>query len=351
MATEVLGESGTIPLIEAGQEHLTPVATYHAALDTAKARWRFRRDHPTRIGDPASVVGLAAATGQPYLVNDTRRAGPVPSADRRGLASCIAAPVIAKDKLLGVLATSLMRPPRQCTPAALRVATALADRAALAIENARRDARERELRQRLEGLNRQSRDVHQRKSAVVPLVSHALQPPRTSMLGSIALRLEGQGGPLATRQREWVGMIGDNADRLMALIDDLLDSARLEAGRIELKRTPCARVPLLQEVARALRPPLEGKAPWFRLERAAALPAVVGDADRVRPILTHLLSKALKDTPSGGRITITARGHAGRVRVAVQDTGIGLAPEDQAPLFTPFFRAQQDVTQGGAARD
>jgi signal transduction histidine kinase len=132
----------------------------------------------------------------------------------------------------------------------------------------------------------------------------------------------------------------------MALIDDLLDIARIEAGRIELKRTPLDLVPLIQEVARALRPQLKGKDQWFSLELAEALPAVVGDADRVRQILTNLLSNALKYTPSGGRITITAHGDAGRVRVAVQDTGIGLAPEDQAQLFTPFFRAQNDATQG-----
>jgi signal transduction histidine kinase len=202
------------------------------------------------------------------------------------------------------------------------------------------------LRHLLEGLNRQIQEVNQRKSEFVTLVSHELQTPLTSMMGYIELLLEGQGGPLAKRPREWVGIIGDNADRLMALIDDLLDIARIEAGRIELKRTPLDLVPLIQEVARALRPQLEGKDQWFSLELAEALPAVVGDADRVRQILTNLLSNALKYTPSGGRITITARGDAGRVRVAVQDTGIGLAPEDQAQLFTPFFRARNDATRG-----
>jgi PAS domain S-box-containing protein len=346
MATEVLGESCTIHLIEEGKEHLTPFATYHADPETGKSRWRVLRDNPTRIGDPASVVGLAAANGQPYLVKDARMEGPVKYADHLGIASFIAVPVIAKEKILGVLATSIMSPLRQFTQADLRLATALADRAALAIENARLYERERVLRHLLEGLNRQIQEVNQRKSEFVTLVSHELQTPLTSMIGYIELLLEGQGGPLAKRQREWVGIIGDNADRLMALIDDLLDIARIEAGRIELKRTPLDLVPLIQEVARALRPQLEGKDQWFSLELAEALPAVVGDADRVRQILTNLLSNALKYTPSGGRITITARGDAGRVRVAVQDTGIGLAPEDQAQLFTPFFRAQNDATQG-----
>jgi signal transduction histidine kinase len=202
------------------------------------------------------------------------------------------------------------------------------------------------LRHLLEHLNRQIQEVNQRKTDLVTLVSHELLTPLTSMMGYIELLLEGQSGPLADRQREWLGIIGDNASRLVTLIDDLLDIARIEAGRIEMKRTPLALVPLIQEVACALRPQLEGKGQWLTLELAEALPAVVGDADRVRQILTNLLSNALKYTPPEGRITITACGDAGCVRIAVQDTGIGLAPEDQAQLFTPFFRAQNDATQG-----
>jgi PAS domain S-box-containing protein len=346
MATEVLGESCTIHLVEEGKTHLTPVATYHADPKTRKARLQVLRDNPIRIGDPASVVGLAAANGQPYLVKDAHMEGPVKHADRLSIASLIAVPMIAQGKILGVLATSTINPPRQFTQADLQLATALADRAALAIENARLYEQERVLRQRLEALNRLIQEVNRRKSEFVTLVSHELKTPLTSMTGYIELLLEEQGGPLAQRQREWLGIIGDNADRLIMLIDDLLDIARIEAGRIELKRTPLDLVPLIQEVAHALRPQIEGKGQWLTLELAEALPAVAGDADRVRQILTNLLANALKYTPAGGCITITARGDAGCVRIAIQDTGIGVAPEDQAQLFTPFFRAQKDATQG-----
>jgi signal transduction histidine kinase len=129
------------------------------------------------------------------------------------------------------------------------------------------------------------------------------------------------------------------------LIDDLLDTARIEMGKIELKHTPLDLIPLIHEVARALRPQIARKGQWLTLELAEALPAVLADADRIRQILTNLLSNALKYTPSGGCITITAREGAGCVRVAVQDTGIGLTPDEQVQLFTPFFRARHDTTQ------
>jgi PAS domain S-box-containing protein len=346
MATEVLGESCTINLIEEGKEHLRPVATYHPDPEISRAHWQVLRDNPIRVGDSASVVGLAAANGQPYLVKDVPMEVPVQHADHLRIYSLIAAPMIARGKILGVLATSIMNPPRQFTQADLRLATALADRAAPAIENSRLYAQERQLRQQLEELTHRVQEANQRKSAFVTLVSHEFRTPLTSMTGYIELLLEGQGGPLTKRQREWLGIIGNNADRLVMLIDDLLDIARIEAGKIELKRTPLDLVPLIQEVARELHPQLTGKGQWLTLELAEVLPAVMGDADRIRQILANLLSNALKYTPSGGRITITARGEAGRVRVAVQDTGIGLTPEDQAQLFTPFFRAQRDASHG-----
>jgi PAS domain S-box-containing protein len=345
MATEVLGESCTIHLREEGKAHLTAVATSHADTETREARLQFLRDHPTRIGDPASVVAIAAANGQPYLVKDTHSEGPVRHADRLGISSFIAAPMVANGKILGVLATSIMSPNRQFTEADLRLATTLADRAALAIENSRLYEHERVLRHTLEGLNRQIQDASQRKTEFVTLVSHELRTPLASIMGYTELLLEGQGGLLGTRQREWLGIIGQNADRLETLIDDLLDTARIEMGRIELKLTSLDLIPLIHEVARALRPQIARKGQWLTLDLAEALPAVVGDADRIRQILTNLLSNALKYTPAGGHITIAAREDAGDVRVAVQDTGIGLAPEEQAQLFTPFFRARHDATQ------
>jgi PAS domain S-box-containing protein len=345
MATEVLGESCTINLLEAEKEHLTPVATYHADPKARQARLQIQRDDPVRIGDPASVVGLAAVTGRPYLVKDARRDGRVKYVERLHISSLIAVPLIAKDKIVGVLATSLTTPSRQFTEADLRLATALADRAALAIENSRLYEQEQVLRQTLEGLNRQIQEANQRKTEFVTLVSHELRTPLASMMGYTELLLEGEGGPLGKRQREWLGIIGHNADRLETLIDNLLDTARIEMGKIELKHTPLALIPLIQDVARALHPQIARKGQWLTLELAEALPAVVGDADRIGQILTNLLSNALKYTPAGGRITITARENAGCVRVAVQDTGIGLTRHEQAQLFTPFFRAQDETTQ------
>jgi signal transduction histidine kinase len=189
-------------------------------------------------------------------------------------------------------------------------------------------------------------EVNRLKSEFVRLVAHELRTPLTAITGYVALLLEDDGSQLAGHQREYLGMVQRNAERLVNLIDDLLDIARLEAGTIALQRTALDLVPLIQGVTGLLRPQFEAKGQRLTVDLAPALPAVWGDAARVTQILTNLLANAHKYTPPDGSIRITARGEEGRVRVNVQDTGIGLSPEDQAQLFTPFFRAQHEATQG-----
>jgi signal transduction histidine kinase len=193
---------------------------------------------------------------------------------------------------------------------------------------------------------RRADEVNRLKSEFVRLVAHELRTPLTAITGYVALLIEDDASQLASHQREYLGIVQRNAERLLKLIDDLLDIARLEAGTIALQRTALDLVPLIQGVAGLLRPQFEAKGQRLILDLAPALPAAWGNAERVTQILTNLVANAHTYTPPEGSITITAHGEEGRVRVSVQDTGIGLSPEDQAQLFTPFFRAQHAATQG-----
>jgi signal transduction histidine kinase len=121
----------------------------------------------------------------------------------------------------------------------------------------------------------------------------------------------------------------------------------MEAGRLDLHRTSLDVARLIAEVAGSLRPLIETKRQRLRLDLGEALPAVWADADRVTQILTNLISNAHKYTLAEGSITVGARRDNGFVRVDVSDTGIGLSPEDQAQLFTKFFRAHNPSLQAG----
>jgi signal transduction histidine kinase len=212
----------------------------------------------------------------------------------------------------------------------------------LVIGTVRRSAAEA---QRLAAEASRAHEVNRLKSEFVTLVSHELRTPLTSITGYVALLLEGQGGMLMEAQREYLSIVQSNAQVLMALIDELLDMSRIEAGKVELRRSTLDLVRVIREVATALRPQIEAKGQRLTLNLAAALPAVSGDAERVTQILTNLLSNAHKYTPPGGRITITTGREAGRARIDVHDTGIGLSLEDQAQLFTMFFRARHPMAR------
>jgi signal transduction histidine kinase len=345
MATEVLGDSCTISLIEAGNAYVRPVATYHPDPKACEARLRVLRDSPTRIGDPASVVGLAAVDGRPYLIRDTRREGRVRHVDPLNVYSFIAVPIIMQEKILGILATSISHPGRQFTQADLRLAMALADRAALAIENSRLYAQERRLRQELEDLNQKVQEANRLKTEFVTVVTHELRSPLTSIAGYLDLLLEEDGREGVEAREAYLQIVKRNADRLLALINDLLDLARLEAGRLELKRVPLDLEGLIQDVSGALRPQIEGKGQHLHLDLAASLPVVTGDSERLTQILLNLVSNAHKYTPQGGNITVATRAEHAGVGIAVQDTGIGLSTEEQQQLFTKFFRAQHPLVR------
>ncbi|HXH09923.1 MAG TPA: sensor histidine kinase [Alphaproteobacteria bacterium] len=208
--------------------------------------------------------------------------------------------------------------------------------------------REEQLRRRnaaLEEENRRVEEINRLKSEFVSWVSHELRTPLTAIMGYVELLREGQIGPLEMRQRELLDLVLHQAEQLFGLIDDLLDMSRIEAGKIALQRSELDPAELIQEVAALLRPQIETKGQRLDLDIPAVLPAIYGDAKRLAQVFTNLLGNAHKYTPSGGRISVTARCADGWLQIAVQDTGIGLSAEDQAHLFTPFFRARHPAAQ------
>ena len=202
---------------------------------------------------------------------------------------------------------------------------------------------EEELRRKnyeLEQQNRSVAEANRLKTEFVSMVSHELRTPLTAIQGYAELL--GEGADIPDQERhECLASVKSNAERLLGLINELLDLSRIEAGRIDLRCASIDLKPLIESAARSLRPLIDGKRQALTLELGDAPPPVWADADRVTQILTNLISNASKYTPEGGRITVTAR-HAGdSVNVVIRDTGIGLSAEQQAQLFTPFFRAQR----------
>ena len=183
------------------------------------------------------------------------------------------------------------------------------------------------------------------KGDFLSAVSHELRTPLTTILGFSEFLEEGVAGPLGPEQRRFVKQIGEAALQLTALVDDLLDFARMEAGRFRLDPRPLDAAPILEEVLAAMASAASQGDVALRCELPPGLPEVYADPSRVRQVALNLLSNALKFTPAGGSVVVRARQEADdAVRVEVADTGIGVPPEAQRHLFKKFFRVQGGLT-------
>ncbi|WP_432823698.1 ATP-binding protein [Trichloromonas sp.] len=189
------------------------------------------------------------------------------------------------------------------------------------------------------------RELDRMKSEFVSLVSHELRTPLTSISGYVEMLLDGDAGELQDEQADFLGIVQRNTDRLTALINDLLDVSRIEAGRIEMKPTPLDLAQIIRNAAESLRPAIEAKGQSLSLDLPANLPVVEGDPNRVVQVMVNLLSNACKYTPAGGRIGVSALREPGKLSIEVSDTGIGLSRKEQARLFTKFYRADNATTR------
>ncbi len=179
------------------------------------------------------------------------------------------------------------------------------------------------------------------RSRLVAAVTHEVRTPIGGIIGMMELLLDTD---LRPEQQSYATSVRSSASALLALIDDLLDHAALEAGRLAVAERGYSLHALVQEVCELLGPRAEEKSLALAGFVARKVPAeIVGDPARVRQVLLNLVGNAVKFTGSGG-ILVEARPAAGRLEIAVRDTGPGIAPSDQARIFTEFERA--DGSQG-----
>lgn len=207
----------------------------------------------------------------------------------------------------------------------------LAGQAAVAIENSR-------LREELHRADRA-------KSELVAYISHKLSTPLTSIRGYAEMLEKGMAGSLTPEQMVFFRSVTRNVERMQELIAKLQDISRIESGQLRINPQPTAFEEALEHVLTAMRPEIEAQGQRLVLELAADLPMVQADPARLEQILSYLLDNASRYTPKGGQITVRAWAQDDYVHCAIADTGIGISPEDQARLFTKFFRAQNPAVR------
>ncbi|OGW79007.1 MAG: hypothetical protein A2Z83_06760 [Omnitrophica bacterium GWA2_52_8] len=195
----------------------------------------------------------------------------------------------------------------------------------------------RVLYKELERKNRELQKLDQLKSDFISTVSHELRTPITIFREGICQILEAIHGPISKSQAEVLSMSLKNVDRLVRLINDLLDISKLEAGRVILRWKVINLATLIHSIANALRPSGAGDRLPVKLDVRMSAPAVhiLGDYDRLHQVLTNLVSNALKFTKKG-KVTITLDDYGDHVELSVIDTGRGIAEEDAVKVFGRF---------------
>ena len=307
------------------------------ATDTSGALAEARRATQIRKGEGA--LGQTAITLEPVQVPDITVPGAYESRLREnliesGIRAVLAVPMIREGQLIGCLVVSRNRP-GEFPAETIELLRTFATQSALAIQNAR-------LFQEIADKSRQLEAASRHKSEFLANMSHELRTPLNAVIGFSEVLLQRMFGELNDKQDEYLKDIYASGQHLLSLINDILDLSKIEAGRTELTPAPFHLPSALENAVTLVKERAGRHAIALSLDVDPQLGEAVGDERKIKQVLLNLLSNAVKFAPEGGRITLKAGPRAGAVEIAVTDTGIGIALEDQAAIFEEFRQVGSD---------
>lgn len=185
----------------------------------------------------------------------------------------------------------------------------------------------------------------QQQVEFISMVSHELRSPLTTLNGFLKLVLQGKVGRLNATQQEFLGLAAEQADALKGRITELLEFNRLESGQLRLHPRWVDMADLVRSIAARFQPQAEQYGVAVTTELPTQLPELCIDDQRIDQVITNLVENALKATPTGGAITISAEVIAGEVLVHVTDTGVGIPPDQQERIFNHFYQLEAHAAQ------
>jgi PAS domain S-box-containing protein len=190
----------------------------------------------------------------------------------------------------------------------------------------------------LSDANERLKELDQLKSLFIASMSHELRTPLNSIIGFTGIMVKGMTGEINPEQKKQLGMVQDSARHLLALINDVIDISKIEAGKIEVNVSTFDLAKVLLEIRNTIATAAAEQGLILNIEISTPVP-VASDERRIKQIILNLVSNAIKFSDEG-RVDVTVQQKADRVEICVRDTGIGIRQEDLAQLFRPFARVQ-----------
>ncbi len=194
----------------------------------------------------------------------------------------------------------------------------------------------------------QLRQQDELKRGVISTVSHQLKTPLTSIRMAIHLLLEERVGPLGDKQVELLMAAREDSDRLHAILNGLLDISRMESGKVQMDFRAVSPGPMVLDAVEPFRVAAQDQGVMLKVEIPADLPDVWVDMTRIVHVFGNLMSNALKYTPAGGTITLSALAEEKEVRFSISDTGRGIPKQHLPRIFEQFFRVPDQAKETGA---
>lgn len=332
---EVLGDWSAVILRTADAKDLSVASIYHRDMASLGLAWSYIYRQPLVVGE--GLIGQVVATGYPSLTTNVRGIADVtnpgtyhPSPVK--LASLLILPLRTRREMIGALIIAANDPDRAMTDDKLPLAELLAERAALAIENAALYTEQVEARRKVEDLSRL-------KDEFLSIASHELRTPVTSIKGYTQLaKMLIKEGDLNTSE-EYLDIALDQIDRMSRLILELLDVSRIETGRLEIRREPIAWAHFVRDVVHRHHTAVSDRR--FHVSVPDDARIVTGDRDRLEQVLGNLLENAVKYSPDGSDITVTVDNRGESFVTAVCDRGIGIPADELGQVFERFHRGRQ----------
>ncbi|MDD5289563.1 MAG: HAMP domain-containing sensor histidine kinase, partial [Dehalococcoidales bacterium] len=190
----------------------------------------------------------------------------------------------------------------------------------------------------LEAKTRELAQANQHKSEFLAHMSHEFRTPLNAILGFSDMMREGKVGEVSEEQKQCLNDVYNSGQHLLSLINDLLDMAAIESGKMELRLSSIDLAELVESIKEEMLPLFADKKQSFEIEIPEELQLVRGDRKRIRQVFLNLLGNANKFTPDGGTVSVKAYGENGWCQVSVIDSGIGIKKDEMAMLFKPFSR-------------